>query len=149
MDEFIEIEIKRLTELLRENGVSERRIKVLEPVIQNTAFMKAKLDETRELINDTSVVIPYDNGGGQKGLRENPIFKGYESLWKSYMQGMQKIIDAMPQEASAVKQAEEEKPRTMLEIVRARKKHKCEVVKNRGLRLSRKGCPAMEPMRLY
>lgn len=120
----IQEEIDRLIALLTEYGISERRIDVLMPVIENTAFMKSKLDETRELINNTSVVIPYDNGGGQKGVRENPIFKGYESLWKSYMSGMNVILSNLPQ---VVVQEETEKAteqKTMLELIRD--KHKKE-----------------------
>lgn len=120
----VQEEIDRLIALLTEYGISERRIDVLMPVIENTAFMKSKLDETRELINNTSVVIPYDNGGGQKGVRENPIFKGYESLWKSYMSGMNVILSNLPQ---VVVQEETEKAteqKTMLELIRD--KHKKE-----------------------
>ena len=121
MEELALEEIERITALLSEFGVSERKIKLMKPVIENTAWMKVKLDEARGIVKESSVVITYDNGGGQKGLRENPIFKGYEALWKSYMQGMQKIIDAIPEEHAEVKQEEIEKPRTMLEVVRARK----------------------------
>lgn len=114
-------EIERLTQLLADFNVSENKIRVLTHVIENVAVMKVKLDETKELIQQSSVVMPYDNGGGQKGIRENPIFKGYENLFKSYMQGMDKIISCIPEEHTEVKQVELDKPKTMLEIVRARK----------------------------
>lgn len=113
-----EEEQRRIYELLSEVGISEKRMKLLEPIILNTAWMKAKLDDTREAIKGTNVVIPYDNGGGQKGLRENPLFKGYESLFRSYMAGMGKILDALPQEVIEQSVAEVEKPATMLELVR-------------------------------
>ena len=110
-------EVNRITELLIDAGISERRIKLLNPVIVNTAWMKAKLDDAREAVKNSQIVITYDNGGGQKGIRENPLFKGYESLWRSYMAGMAKILDSLPQEQ--IEQAVEiEKPATMLELVR-------------------------------
>lgn len=121
MGENVLSEIERITNLLKDFGLSENRIKILEPVIENTAFMKMKLDEAKDLLDRSSIVISYDNGGGQKGIRENPIFKGYESLWKSYMQGMKQIIDSIPEEHAEAKEKEMEKPRTMLEVVRARK----------------------------
>ena len=114
-------ESERLRRLLFDCGVSEEVVELLEPMIENTAYMKLKLDETREAIGKTKVVIPYDNGGGQSGIRENPIFKGYESLFKSYMAGLKCIMDALPKQAEEVKTAEIEKPQTMLELVRARK----------------------------
>lgn len=118
--ERAEEEQNRITDLLSEIGISERRRKIMEPIIVNTAWMKAKLDDAREAIKHSNIVISYDNGGGQKGIRENPLFRGYESLWKSYMQGMSKILDCLPQEACEIKTMELEKPKTMLELVRNR-----------------------------
>lgn len=113
-------EAKRLTELLLNEKVSHQQIMLIEPIIENTAWMKIKLDETRESIKTSSVAMPYNNGGGQKGVRENPLFKGYEALWKAYMQGMEKILDQLPEEAAKTKAQEIEKPKTMLELVRER-----------------------------
>lgn len=118
--ERAEEEQNRIIEILKEAEVSKKRIKLLDPVIQNTAWMKAKLDDAREAIKNSNIVISYDNGGGQKGIRENPLFKGYESLWKSYMHGMSKILDSMPPEAASIKTEELEKPKTMLELVRSK-----------------------------
>lgn len=110
-------EAERITQLLRESGVSEQRLKVLEPVITNVAWMRLKLDETRKAIANSTVAIPYDNGGGQTGIRENPVFKGYESLYKSYMAGMAKIIDSLPAEKARVA-APVEEPKTVLQLIR-------------------------------
>lgn len=120
MDRRVSEEKKRLKGILVENNVSDRRIKALETVIQNTAFMKVKLDDAREKIGNSSVVIPYDNGGGQKGIRENPIFKGYESLWKSYLTGLERILACLPAEVAQVEEQVVEKPKTILEIVQNR-----------------------------
>lgn len=112
-----EEEQNRINSLLSDAGISDKRMKLLEPIILNTAWMKAKLDDAREAIKNSNIVISYDNGGGQKGIRENPLFKGYESLWRSYMAGMVKIIDSLPPDQ--IEQAiEVEKPATMLELVR-------------------------------
>ena len=112
------IEAERLRSLLLNCGVEEKRIDLLSTLIDNTAWMKAKLDDTQRAIKDSSVCIPYDNGGGQKGIRENPLFKGYESLFKSYMAGIKTILGVLPVQAEAIKEAEIEKPKTMLELVR-------------------------------
>lgn len=120
--ERAEEEYNRLYDLLREAGVAEKRILVIEPIIQNTAWMKIKLDDAQKTIKDSQIVISYDNGGGQKGIRENPLFKGYEALWKAYMQGMSVILDRLPVESTEVKKEEMEKPRNMLELVRERKR---------------------------
>lgn len=112
-----EEEQNRIHDLLSEIGISDKRMKLLEPIILNTAWMKAKLDDAREAIKNSNIVISYDNGGGQKGIRENPLFKGYESLWRSYMAGMAKILESLPQEVIE-QSVEAEKPATVLELVR-------------------------------
>ena len=117
-DKQVKAEIERLNNMLSGAGISENRIDALSPIIENTAWMKVKLDGAREAVKTSNVVIPYDNGGGQKGLRENPLFKGYESLWKSYMSGMCKILECLPQEQASVEMEAAAGPKTMLELVR-------------------------------
>ena len=119
---FAEEENRRILDILAANGMKETRIAALRPIIENVAWMKVKLDDTREKIKTSSVVVPYDNGGGQKGIRENPLFKGYESLWKSYMTGMCRILECLPAETVAHEEKQVESPATVLELVR--KKHK-------------------------
>lgn len=122
MDSRVDREKQRLTALLFDCGISETRMHALEPIIENVAWMRGKLDDTREAIKTSEVVIAYDNGGGQKGLRENPLFKGYYSLFKSYMRGLDAILDALPKEVAKAVEAEVEQPKTVLELVR--EKHK-------------------------
>lgn len=117
-------EQQRLISLLFSCNIPENKIQLLEPVIENTAWMRAKLDEARDQIRSSGVAIPYDNGGGQTGIRENPLFKGYSNLWKSYMSGMNVIMALLPRE-TVEKEAEEiEPPKTVLQLVR--EKHKKE-----------------------
>lgn len=115
-------EIERLTDLLVEFGIDDRRLRILQPIIENTAWMKVKLDEAREVVKNSNVVISYDNGGGQKGIRENPIFKGYEALWKSYMSGMQHILNALPPQQQKEEVEKVVEVKTALD--RIREKHK-------------------------
>lgn len=112
----VSMEKERIVNILSFFNVSEKKIAVLLPIIENVSWMKIKLDEARETIKNSSVAIQYDNGGGQKGIRENPLFKGYTSLWKSYMSGMDKILAVLPEEAYE-KITPIEKPKTTLELV--------------------------------
>ena len=121
-EQMVAAERRRMQKLL--SGVPEAKIKMLAPIIENIAWQRVKLDDARDKIAGTSIVVAYNNGGGQRGVHENPAFKGYEALWKSYMQGMDKILAAMPEEAAeaAVKpEAMPERPQTVLELVRKRK----------------------------
>ena len=110
-------EKNRIKKILTENNTPPDIIKLIEPVIINTAWMRAKLEDTVSTIKNGQVVITYDNGGGQRGLRRNPLFEGYESLFKSYMTGMNKIIDCLPSTAAGAKQ-KEEKQANVLQLVR-------------------------------
>lgn len=118
IEERTEEEKQRIKTLLFSYDISKQKTELLEDTISNIAWMKVKLDDTRETIRGTDVAIPYDNGGGQRGVRENPLFKGYESLWKSYMAGMRVIMDLLP--AEEVKAIEPDRPKTVLELVRER-----------------------------
>ena len=124
LEERAMMEAERLKSLLFDCNIPEKKIGFLEDVIKNVSWMKVKLDEARAAIQTSNVVIPYDNGGGQKGLRENPLFKGYESLFKSYMSGMRQILDVLPKQVAEEEKEEIEKPQTMLDFVR--NKHKKE-----------------------
>jgi hypothetical protein len=114
-----EKEKQRMVQILQTAGISGSRMDALAPIIDNAAWMKAKLDDARAEIKDSSVAIPYDNGGGQTGIRENPQFKAYEALWKSYISGMSYILQTLPPETA--KEADTEpKPATVLEMVKSR-----------------------------
>ena len=117
-DHRVEEEKQRLTALLFDCGISDRRMKAMLSVVENIAWMRIKLDDTRDMIKDSTVAIPYDNGGGQTGIRENPLFKGYQSLFGSYLKGMAMVMDCLPAEAENVDQDGPEKPKTVLELVR-------------------------------
>lgn len=91
-------EHKRLEALLDRAEVPKQQRDVLAPVIDNMAWQRVKLDEAREEMKDASVVCEYDNGGGQTGTRENPIFKAYINLWRAYMVGLEKYTSYLPKE---------------------------------------------------
>lgn len=94
----IKKEYKRLEGLLDKAGVLEHQKEVLQPVIDNLSWQRVKLEETMELMKDADVVIEYNNGGGQEGIRENPIFKAYISLFRIYLAGLDKFTSYLPKD---------------------------------------------------
>lgn len=94
-------ERQRLVSLLEKAELSRHQREVLAPVIDNLAWQRVKLDEAREEMQDASVVCEYNNGGGQTGTRENPIFKAYVNLWRAYMLGLEKYTSYLPKEYQA------------------------------------------------
>lgn len=93
-----EIEKKRIYQVLESFEVPKKKIDYLEPVIDEVAFMRVKLVETHHDLEQMDVAIPYDNGGGQTGIRENPQFKAYEALLKSYLMALDRIIAVLPKD---------------------------------------------------
>ena len=67
---------------------TEAEIKELEA---NVEFMAKKLEQARELIGDTNVAIPYNNGGGQVGIRRNPAIDGYNALMGTYQRALAQL----------------------------------------------------------
>ena len=122
MDKRVNAEIRKINKVLKDADVTEYRRKSLQPIIENAAYMRIKLLDTIDELGDSDICVPYDNGGGQIGIRENPLFKGYKNLFKTYMLAMGKILDSLPEEkAEEVLTSDNEKPQTILELVRSKK----------------------------
>lgn len=113
-------ERNRLKRLLKEAGAEEWKIKMLQPVIENTAWMCVKLEDSISAIKSSEIAISYNNGGGQSGIRQNPLFQGYEALWKSYMTGMNQIMAAAGTQKDA--KSEKLKPKSVIALVRSNQK---------------------------
>ena len=58
---------------------------------ENVVFMARKLKETRESMGKTPLIVKYDNGGGQKGYRENPVFKAYNGMVARYVAALHEL----------------------------------------------------------
>ena len=117
-------EKNKIKRQLRDANISPHKMKILEATIDNVALMKAKLDELREQLLTEKAVVDYDNGGGQKGVRENPVFKRYESFFKTYSLGLGTIFAVLrDEEGSADENVDDEiKPQTVLNFVREKQR---------------------------
>lgn len=93
---------------------------------ENVLFMRRKLKETRQGLEAQAVVVPYDNGGGQAGIRRNPAFDGYRDLLKSYQSALACLRQLLGIDAQRVQP--EEKPQSELEKMRNKYKSKYKVV---------------------
>ena len=108
-------EARRLNRLMKTAEVNSETLKALIPVIENVAWMKAKLDDAREQIADSGLCSVNDKGA----LISNPLYHEYESLWKTYMLGMNQLTQYLSKKTAdqAVKAV---KPKTVLELVRSK-----------------------------
>lgn len=89
-------EKERLMALLDRAEVPQQKRDLLIPVIDNLAWQREKLAEAMRQMAKETLTVEYDNGGGQKGIRKNPIFDGYISLWKAYLAGIDRVAAVLP-----------------------------------------------------
>ena len=92
---------------------------------ENVVFMAHKLKETRDSMGRTPLIVRYDNGGGQSGYRENPVFKAYNSMASRYIAALhelESIIDAPVKVAGT-----DERPNRMADL-RSRSRAKLRAV---------------------
>ena len=109
-------ERRKLAKFLAKNGLNDEKIKSLDPVILNVSWMKSKLDDAREAIGEEGITVEYDNG-----VRENPAFRAYEALWKTYLSGLDMLIKLLPVEVPQ-EQISDIKPTSVLTLVQNRRK---------------------------
>lgn len=86
-------------------NVDKNRHPYAETLEREVAWMAQRLEQSRAVIADSSILIAYDNGGGQKGVRKNPGYEAYSQLFASFVKGMQALDqvleNAEPTEAGA------------------------------------------------
>ena len=73
---------------------------------QSVLFMADKLEESRKLMANEPIVIPYDNGGGQAGIRENPHYTAYEKLVTTYTKSLRQLTEIIEKGAPAKKSSD-------------------------------------------
>ena len=62
---------------------------------ENVLFMRERLIATRRGLAKQDVVMPYDNGGGQTGIRANPAYAEYERLLASYIKTLKALREIL------------------------------------------------------
>lgn len=115
-------ERNRLQKLLKQT--TPEKAAALRPLCENVGWMKARLDLAREEIAGEPLTVEYQHGEKQSGVTENPAIKAYEALFRSYVTGLSKIMDALPAAALASAMAKEPKKTQLAVIYERRAKEK-------------------------
>lgn len=100
MQSRVESELRKLRELTKDAIPDDKR-KAVMPMLPNIAFLKVKLDEARRELLYEQIYTDYDNGGGQKGIREHPGFVAYNKLFTTFSRSIKQLCDLMPNGAAA------------------------------------------------
>ena len=90
----IEEELKRISVWFSDMDENQRA--VIDPIMQNSAFMKVTLDDLQEIINKEGVVDHYKNGENQYGLKPSATLQSYNSLVKNYAAVNKTLFSLLP-----------------------------------------------------
>lgn len=113
-DKRIKLEKKKLKKLFE--NLSEDKIKAAEGLIQEAAFMRVTLEETRYIIDNEGVLEAFEQGS-QKFMREHPATKVYNTMINRYAAVCKQLFEMVPDPETA-KQANDE----FMEFVKGAKK---------------------------
>src|SRR5690606_32141118 len=108
----IKSELARLRKVFADIPEDKRRI--ADGLMQEAAFMRVTLEETREIIDREGVIELFEQGA-QRFLREHPATKVYASLVNRYSAVIKQLIDLLPDNKGADNGADE-----LMEFVKKR-----------------------------
>ena len=100
----IKKEITKLRRLFK--NLPKDKQKAAEGLLQEAAFMKATLEETRYIIDQEGILEHFEQGA-QKFLREHPATKVYNTMINRYATVCKQLFDMVP-DPDAGKAAEDE-----------------------------------------
>ena len=89
----IKRELTRLRKSFKPLPEDKRRL--AEGLMQEAAFMRVTLEETREIIDREGVIELFEQGK-QRFLREHPATKVYASLVNRYSAVVKQLVDLLP-----------------------------------------------------
>lgn len=75
-------------------------------LIEQLKHMSNRLLEEGKKIEKEPLIIEYDNGGGQAGVRENPFYPAYEKLITTYTKTLTVAKDLIGEENTEIKNLE-------------------------------------------
>lgn len=96
-EERIQKELDRISKVFESVPDNERT--VIDPLLQNCAFMKVTLEDLQEEINRDGVSESYQNGANQSGQKENSRLKSYNRLIKNFESVTKTVMKYLPEDA--------------------------------------------------
>lgn len=76
------------------------KMKVVQPLIDNVAFMAVALEDLQRLIVENGYTETYQNGANQSGIKKSSEFELYNTTIKNFSQLMKQLTDLLPKETA-------------------------------------------------
>ena len=93
-EERIQFELDRITKVF--DSVPDKERSVIDPLLQNYAFMKVTLEDLQEEIIRDGITETYQNGENQSGQKENSKLKTYNRLIKNFESIAKTLMKSLP-----------------------------------------------------
>ena len=87
---------RRMAEILKSLPPDKRFI--VQEMANNFVFLSIQIMELREQLENESVIVRYNNGGGQYGLKENTKLSIYQKLLTRHSDLTMKLVKILPED---------------------------------------------------
>lgn len=95
-EEKIKKEYKRLLKIFA--NLEPGKLKTVDSLIRNAAFMSVSLDELQDIINAEGYVVEYQNGANQSGTKQSDAVKTHIAMTKNHATIIKQLCDLVPPE---------------------------------------------------
>lgn len=101
------------------NKIEKKKLKIVEKLIDNAAFMAVMLEDIQQRINENGYMIEYKNGENQYGTKKNPEIEIYNQTISNYSKTIKQLSDLLPVEIK-LEQKDTEKDK-ILDFIKGKK----------------------------
>ena len=91
---LVKKEKARLMEIFKD--IDSNKYNFVMTLIDRLAWLNVSVKEIEKSIDEKGTTIPYDNGGGQKGIRDNPDVKTHIQYTRNISTITKQLVDLVP-----------------------------------------------------
>lgn len=110
---------ERLKLVKQFNKIEKKKLKIVEKLIDNAAFMAVLLEDIRQKINENGYMVEYKNGDNQYGLKKSPEIEIFNQTISNYSKTIKQLTDLLPVEVKLEQKDNEEKK--LIEFIKGKK----------------------------
>ena len=98
---LIKKEKNKLKKIFKE--IDENKLKFVMTLIDRLAWLNVSVKELEDNIDKNGTTIPYDNGGGQSGIKDNPDVKTLIQYTRNITTITKQLVDLVPADSKESK----------------------------------------------